>query len=158
METHGATDGTPPTPAEARAALRAAEEARATLADVRTPLWYFVALGALIAVVGPAVSLVPDPPAGVLVVLGGVAVWVTALVTIMQLAVRQMGVLVWLDDRQMRPLLVIMGSLLAVAAVVEAGLDPSWGPEALTVVAGVGVVAFGVYHQRQRPASPARTS
>jgi hypothetical protein len=148
METQGPTDGTTPTPAEAEAALLAAEEARAAVAQVRTPLWYFVALGALVAVVGPAVSLVPDPPAGVLVILGGVALWVTALVTIMQLVVRQMGVLVWLDERQLRPLFVIMGSLLAVAVVAEAGLDPSWGPEALTVLAGAGVVVFGVHHRR----------
>ena len=148
------TDGIPPTPEEARAALQAAEQARATLAEVRTPLWYFVALGLLIAPVGPAASRVPDPPAGVLLLLGGTALWVAALVTIMHLAVRQMGVLVWLDGRQVQLFALVMAPLLVAFAVVQASARPPWGSEALTVVMGVGIGLFGLVHRAQSPAPP----
>lgn len=91
-----------PTPEEARAALQQADQARAAVTDIRTPLWYFLALGMWIAPIGPAVSLLPDPPAGVALLVGGLVVWVAVLVTMMRLVVGRMRVLAWLSERQMR--------------------------------------------------------
>lgn len=155
METHEPA-GAPrqPTPEEAKAALHQADQARAAMTDIRTPLWFFLVLGVWIAPIGPAISLLPDPPAGVVLLVGGLVVWVAVLVTMMQLVVKQMRVLAWLSDRQMRPFGAIMLPLLGAYVVLQTLLHPSWGPAAITVVIGAGIVAFGLYHQRQARTRP----
>lgn len=144
---HADQMGSLPTPAEADAALRVAEQTHASMTGIRTPLWYFLALGAWIAPIGPLLSLLPDPPAGVVILVAGLAVWTAALVAIMHLVVRRMRVLVWLSTRQMRPLAVIMLSLLAAFLVLQSVVHPPWGAEGLTVAVGAGIIAFGIHHR-----------
>ncbi|TDD39735.1 hypothetical protein E1287_02720 [Actinomadura sp. KC06] len=149
METHEneGVAGARPTPGEAAAALDDVEQTRAALSGIRTPLWYFVALGIWTAPIGPLVSITPDPPAGVVILLAGVAVWAAGLGLLMHVVVKRMRVLMWLNDRQMRPFAVIMLPLLGLYALVQSAADPPWGPEAITVVVAAGIVAFGVHHR-----------
>ena len=149
METHDGTGAADPrpTPGEAAAALREAEQARAAVSDIRTPLWYFVALGIWVAPVGPLVSLAPDPPAGVVALLAGVAVWSAGLAALMHLVVKRMRVLVWLSGRKMWPLPVIMLVLLSAHAVVQSATGLPWNSEAVTVAVGAAIIVFGVHHR-----------
>ncbi|MFI0484138.1 hypothetical protein [Actinomadura sp. 9N215] len=149
METHeDAGDASPrPTPGEAAAALHEVERTQAEMDAIRTPLWYFVALGIWTAPIGPLVAITPDPPAGVVILLAGVAVWAAGLATLMHVVVKRMRVLMWLTDRQLRPFAMIMLPLLGLYALVESTTEPPWGPEAVTVVAAVGIIAFGVHHR-----------
>ncbi|TDB87067.1 hypothetical protein E1264_15740 [Actinomadura sp. KC216] len=149
METHrdDSAAGPRPTAGEAAAALQEAEQGRAAVSGIRTPLWYFVALGLWTAPVGPLVSITPDPPAGVAILLAGVAVWAAGLGMLMHVVVKRMRVLVWLDERQMRPLAVIMLPLLIGYALLQSSVDLPWGFEAITVVVAAGIVAFGVHHR-----------
>ncbi|WP_033299932.1 hypothetical protein [Nocardiopsis gilva] len=137
----------PPTPAEAEAALGDVEQARASISDIRTPLWYFLAVGAWIAPVGPLMSLVPDLPLGPAIFLGGLAVWAAGLAGIVHLVVKRMRVLAWLTPRQMLPLAVIMLPVLVAYIVLEGVLDLSWATNALTVAVGVGIIVFGIHHR-----------
>lgn len=57
--------------------------------------------------------------------------------------------LAWLSARQMRPFAVILLPLLGAFVVLQALVHPPWGTEAVTVVIGAGIVAFGLYHHRQ---------
>ncbi|TMQ90590.1 hypothetical protein ETD83_34765 [Actinomadura soli] len=149
METHESA-GAPsprPTPSEAAAALDEVEQTRAELSGIRTPLWYFIALGIWTAPIGPLVSLTPDPPSGAVILLAGVAVWAAGLGLLMHVVVKRMRVLMWLNDRQIRPFAVIMIPLLGLYALVQGVADPPWGPGAITVVAAAGIIAFGVHHR-----------
>ncbi|WUI00312.1 hypothetical protein OHR68_00340 [Spirillospora sp. NBC_00431] len=149
METHedAGTASRRPTPDEAAAALRDVEQTRAAMDGIRTPLWYFVALGIWTAPVGPLVSLTPDPPAGAVILLAGVAIWAAGLAALMHVVVKRMRVLMWLPERQLRPAALIMLPLLGLYALVQSATEPPWGTEAVTVVVAVGIVAFGVHHR-----------
>ncbi|TDC93082.1 hypothetical protein [Actinomadura sp. 7K507] len=149
METHddaGAADPRP-TPGEAAAALREAEQARAAVSDIRTPLWYFVALGIWVAPVGPLVSLAPDSPLGMVALLAGVAIWGAGLATLMHVVVKRMRVLMWLSGRQMWPLAVIMLVLLGAHAIAQNVTGLPWSSDAITVVVGAGIIVFGAHHR-----------
>ncbi|MGH3239553.1 MAG: hypothetical protein ACRDNL_04180, partial [Spirillospora sp.] len=149
METHEDANagGRRPTADEAAAALHDVERTQAAMDGIRTPLWYFVALGIWTAPIGPLVSLTPDPPAGVVVLLAGVAIWTAGLAALMHVVVKRMRVLMWLPERQLRPFAVIMLPLLGGYALVQSTTEPPWGSEAVTVVAAAGIIAFGVYHR-----------
>lgn len=43
----------------------------------------------------------------------------------------------------------IMLPLLGAFVVLQAVVHPPWGSEAVTVVIGAGILAFGLYHNRQ---------
>ncbi|TDC56425.1 hypothetical protein E1281_07515 [Actinomadura sp. KC345] len=139
--------GPRPTPGEAAAALREAEQARAAVSGVRTPLWYFVALGIWVAPVGPLVSLAPDTPAGVAALLGGVAIWCAGLATLLHVVVRRMRVLMWPSGRRTWTLPVVMLVLLGAHAIVQSATDLPWSSEAVTVAVGAAIIVFGVHHR-----------
>ncbi|MFI0405329.1 hypothetical protein [Actinomadura sp. 3N508] len=149
METHKdeGAGASRPTPSEAAAALEEAEQGREAVSGIRTPLWYFLALGLWTAPIGPLVSITPDPPAGAVILLAGVAVWAAGLGMLMHVVVKRMRVLVWLNERQMRPLAVIMLPLLIGYALLQSAVELPWGFEGVTVVVAAGIVAFGVHHR-----------
>ncbi|CAM4156784.1 hypothetical protein [Nocardiopsis rhodophaea] len=147
MERHESADDArqPLTTAEAEAALRGAEQARASINDIRTPLWYSLALAVWIAPVGPLISLLPDPPLGMALLLGGMVVWGAGFGGLLRLVMSQMRVLAWLTPRQMLPMAVVMLPLLGAYVALLRVFDLSWGTYPLTVVVGVGVIVFGIY-------------
>lgn len=149
METDGnaGARSSKPSAEEAEAALRDVDEAGAAVRNIRTPLWYFLGLGTWLAPIGPFVWLLPDPPAGVVILLVGLVVWMAVLAGMMILVVRQMRVQAWLTERQMRPFGLIILPLIVAYILATNLYNLSWAP--FTVVLGLGIAAFGIYHQVQ---------
>lgn len=150
METHESPQPPDerPDPREARDALREIERASVSAADIRTPLWYFLALGALVAPVGPAVALLPDPPLRHVLGAVGLAVWLVAFATLVARVTRRMGVVKWLTPRQMLPFVAGLAALTLTFATLHLILAQDWILDTFSVAMGALIAVFGVYHSR----------
>jgi hypothetical protein len=138
------TDASRPSPAEAAAALREVEQAQSSVASTRAPWWFFVALAGLVAPI-PLVQLVPDPPLGVFVLLGAVAVWALAFGVLIRVMVNKVGVVHRVRGRAawiaMSPVLV----LAIVATVLYLAFDAGWAPTALAELIAAAILAYGIW-------------
>lgn len=137
-----------PTADEARAALAEAERAKAAIATVTPPAWYFLALGALIAALGPGVAVLPRSPLALLAVPVG-AVWAAILGLLVRAVTNRMGVVGRWDWRLAWPLVVPTALLLLVALVAAYAFGMRWALPAYFVAEGVLVVCFGVRYVRR---------
>ncbi|RNL87362.1 hypothetical protein [Halostreptopolyspora alba] len=157
METHGSPQhpGERPDPREARDALREIERASVSASEIRTPLWYFLALGTLVAPVGPAVALLPDPPLRHVIGAVGLVVWMVALATLVARVTRHMGVVKWLTPRQMLPPVVGLAALTLIFAALNLVLGQGWILDTFSVAVGALIAVFGVYHSRTAGKEPA---
>jgi hypothetical protein len=126
METHEAASR--PTPEEASAALREAEQAKATLTGIAPPWWYFATMAALLAV-APVVVYAPETALGITLVLVGIVVWALIMGVAVGLYVRRAGVVPRLSAVPKRFASVVLTVALAMAvtaAVVAAVSDQRW--------------------------------
>lgn len=132
-----------PTAAEAAAALREVGEARATLAGTRPPWWFLPGTAVLIAT-APLAQVVPDPPLGVVVLLGGLVVWMGLLGVLLGAAVRRTGVMGRVAGRPARILLGVLAGLAVVAGVLYLAFDLGWAPTALAELLAAAVLGYAV--------------
>lgn len=151
METHGASTGDdPPTPQGAAAALESIEETQSAAAKITTPLWYFLALGAMIAPTGPLSTMTSSTLPGTLAFLGIMALWLFVLGWLMSRVVRSMGVQRRMTWRQ-AILFPAGGALAGIAAVVlKNQFDVEWAMTAFTVALGLVVVGYGLFHNYRK--------
>lgn len=137
-----------PTPDQARAALVEVEQARATIATITPPLWYFVALGALIAALGPGVAVLPRSPLALLAI-PAAALWAAALTLLVRAVVDRMGLIGRWDWRVARLVVVPTAVLLVTAVVTTYVFGQRWALPAFFVAEGTLVMCFGAVHVRR---------
>ncbi|HEY3503964.1 MAG TPA: hypothetical protein VGN37_14415 [Actinocatenispora sp.] len=138
------TDDAPIGPDEAASALRQADAASA-LARAVPPWWYFVSLAVLIAVT-PVVELAPDPPLGVVVLLGGIVVWAGLFGLVLGAFIRRIGLLprlTHLDRRYVLPPAVIAAVIMAAGVTVHIVSGALWPSFAASGLVGVELLVVG---------------
>ncbi|QVQ54541.1 hypothetical protein J4H86_13270 [Spiractinospora alimapuensis] len=151
METDGQSpDDTPPTPKDAAAALTSIEETRSAVARVRTPLWYFVTLGAMTAPIGPLSTVAPSSLPGALAFLGVMVAWLLALGWLMSRVVYRMGVQGRMTWKQLVLVPTACGLAGIAAAVLKNQFEVEWAMSAFTVVLGLVIVGVGLVHNHRK--------
>jgi hypothetical protein len=128
METHGSESSGRPTPEEAGAALRAAEQAQSSLTGIPPPWWYFTALAVMLAVL-PVINFAPSTPLGITLTLAGIVVWAALLGITIGMYMRKVGVVPRLSAASARMVLPPTVGALAVmigAAVLAGVYDQDW--------------------------------